>query len=110
MFTLHSRKSVFVLLSIFLFGFCFVSACSSKRIATNSPANDGQPRASFLVNVNTADASELQKLPHVGPALAKKIIEHRTRYGPFRKPEHLLIIDGLSEKAFRNFSQFISTG
>jgi competence protein ComEA len=108
--TLHSHKKVFALLTIFLFGSCFISACSSKRIAANLPEKRESPHSAFLVNVNTADATELQKLPHVGPALAKKIIEHRARYGPFRRPEHLLIIDGLSEKGFRNFSQFISTG
>ena len=110
MLTTHSHKKIFALLSIVLFGSCFISACNSQRSAENLPAKSAQPLVSFVVNVNTADARELQKLPHVGPALAKKIIEHRTRYGPFRKPEHLLILDGLSEKGFRKFSQFISTG
>jgi DNA uptake protein and related DNA-binding proteins len=39
--------------------------------------------------------------------LAKKIIGHRDRYGPFRRPEDILIIDGISEKRFREFRGFI---
>ena len=61
------------------------------------------------MNINTASPAELEALPHVGPALSRKIIEHRKRYGPFRKPEHLLVIDGMSEHRFRELRQFINT-
>jgi competence ComEA-like helix-hairpin-helix protein len=59
------------------------------------------------VNINAADADELQNIPGIGPVLAKKIIGHRDRYGPFRRPEEILIIDGISEKRFREFRSFI---
>ena len=59
------------------------------------------------VNINTADAQELQKIPGIGPASAKKIIDHRNRYGPFRRPEEILIIEGISDRRFREFRRFI---
>ena len=59
------------------------------------------------VNINTADAEELQKIPGIGPASAKKIIDHRDRYGPFRRPEEILIIEGISDRRFREFRRFI---
>lgn len=59
------------------------------------------------VNINTADAEELQKIPGIGPASAKKIIDHRNRYGPFRRPEEILIIEGISDRRFREFRRFI---
>jgi competence protein ComEA len=99
-----------VLFLFFLLGSSLIPGCSSKKIAPTFHAEDTRsPASPFVVNINTADISELERLPHVGPVLAKKIIEHRQRYGPFRKVEHLLIVEGVSEKRFMEFRDFIST-
>jgi len=89
----------------------FVSAitgsCTAKKIISSPPAEysfTGTQR----VNINTADAGVLQNVPHVGPALAQKIIEHRMRYGPFRKTEHLLLVEGISDKRFREIQDLIA--
>ena len=72
-------------------------------------SSDGAKIAQHALNINTADINSLQALPGIGPQLAAKIIEHRTRYGPFRKPEHLLIVDGISEKRYRDVEKLITT-
>ena len=59
-------------------------------------------------NINTAPAEELEMLPGIGKALAQRIIEHRETYGPFRRPEHLIIVRGLSEKRFRALKDLIT--
>ncbi|MEZ5428159.1 MAG: helix-hairpin-helix domain-containing protein [Pyrinomonadaceae bacterium] len=59
------------------------------------------------VNINTANETELEKLPHIGPGTAREIIEHRKRFGKFRKPEHLLLIRRISDKKFREISHLI---
>jgi competence protein ComEA len=52
------------------------------------------------VNINTATAEQLQTLPGIGPALAKTIIEHRTKSGKFNKIEEILNVKGMGEKKF----------
>lgn len=53
------------------------------------------------VNLNTATVEQLQALPGIGPALAKTIIEYRTKSGKFSKIEELLNIKGIGEKKFQ---------
>jgi len=60
------------------------------------------------ININTASAEELEKLPGIGQALAARIVEHREKYGPFRKPEHLIIVRGISDTRFRALENLIT--
>ena len=59
------------------------------------------------ININTAPAEELQRIPHVGEKLASKIIEHRELNGPFRRVEHLMLIPGISDKRFRKIRPMV---
>ena len=70
------------------------------------PADD---RTNTLVSINRAPREELERLPGIGPALAARIVEHRQRHGPFRRPEHLLLIRGLSERRLRELLPLITT-
>jgi competence protein ComEA len=47
------------------------------------------------VNLNTADAAELETLPRVGPVLAARIIEWRTAHGKFSRPEDIDAVSGI---------------
>ncbi|MCC3271405.1 helix-hairpin-helix domain-containing protein [Arthrobacter zhangbolii] len=49
------------------------------------------------VNLNTADAAELETLPRVGPVLAERIIAWRTEHGSFSRPEDLDAVPGIGE-------------
>lgn len=41
------------------------------------------------ININTVGQKELEKLPRIGPATAKRIIEYRTENGPFKTIKEL---------------------
>jgi competence ComEA-like helix-hairpin-helix protein len=70
-----------------------------------APANQTDtPR----ININTAPARELERLPGIGQGLAERIIDHRERFGPFRRPEHLIIVRGISDKKFRALQNMIA--
>ena len=63
--------------------------------ATGASAKSTSSAGILPVPVNTAPASELQKLPGIGPKLAEAIIEYRTRSGPFKRVEELLEVKGI---------------
>ena len=72
-------------------------------VARTTPPPKGKP----FVSINDAPREELEKLPGIGPALAARIVEHRQRYGRFRRAEHLLMVRGISESRFRQLRDFI---
>ena len=60
------------------------------------------------ININTASAQALEQLPGIGKGLAERIVDHRDKYGPFRRPEHLIIVRGISDKRFRALRELIT--
>lgn len=63
-----------------------------------NPTTTAPATASALVNINTASASELDALPHVGPATAQKIIDYRTQHGAFKSVDDLINVPGIGPK------------
>ena len=53
------------------------------------------------INLNTAPAAEIMRLPGVGPTLAARIVEHRQKHGPFRRPQDVIIVRGMSAARYR---------
>jgi len=75
-----------------------------ERTATGHFISDhlvSQPPIPQRININTASANELETLPGIGRGLAARIIEHREKHGSFRRPEHLIIVRGISDRRFR---------
>jgi len=50
------------------------------------------------VNVNQADATQLEVLNGVGPAIAAKIVDWRTQNGPFKTVDDLAQVSGIGPK------------
>ncbi len=62
------------------------------------------------VNVNTANASQLEALPGIGPSTAQRIITYREKNGPFKKLEDLMNIQGIGEKSFLKLRPHLTLG
>jgi competence ComEA-like helix-hairpin-helix protein len=86
------------------------SACATIPRSTQSvqaPLEQRRTNGTSTININTASQSELEKLPGVGTGLAARIIEHRQQYGPFRRPQHLMMVRGISDRKFRELQSMI---
>jgi competence protein ComEA len=77
---------------------------ASKPAATPAPAAANPTRK---ININKAPAAELELLPDVGPALAKRILDHRTKHGPFKTLEDLDKVPGIGPKTLEKFKDRI---
>ena len=65
--------------------------------AGTAPGKPGAGSASGTVNINTASASDLEKLPGIGPALAQRIVEYRDSHGPFASVDALTDVPGIGK-------------
>lgn len=76
----------------------------------SSPSGPGAEASGdgALVNINTASESELDELPGVGPAIAARIVEHRTTNGPFSNIEQLQDVKGIGPAIFEELRERIS--
>lgn len=76
-------------------------------ISTGEEISGQGSDTSGLVNINTADASELDTLPGVGPATAEAIIVEREENGPFASPEDIKRVSGIGDKKFEDMKDSI---
>jgi competence protein ComEA len=81
-----------------------VAALALAAPAGAAPIQEKSPDAKAspaqLVNINTAPAEQLERLPGVGPKTAARIVEYRQKNGGFKKVEELMNVRGIGEKAF----------
>ena len=71
-------------------------------------AQTAAPKAK--VNINTAPASELEALPRIGPKVAQRIVDVRTKNGNFKKVEEIMKVQGIGEKVFDQIKDLITVG
>jgi competence protein ComEA len=77
-----------------------VSAPVSLAQGKEKPASKPAAAAPAVVDLNSATQAQLETLPGVGAATAKRIIEYRQKNGNFKKIEELMNVKGIGEKAF----------
>lgn len=80
-------------------------ACGPRSPADHPQVNSESPGA---IDINSASAEELEHLPGIGEATARKIVAHRDRFGSFRRKEHLLLVEGISEKKYLSLKDLLT--
>lgn len=75
-----------------------------------APAYAQAPASKARININTAPASELENLPRIGPKVAQRIVDFRTKNGNFKKVEEIMKVQGIGEKVFEQIKELITVG
>ncbi len=89
-------------------GSVLVLFCALCVAASLAAAAETGPKAG-VVNINTADADQLQLLPQVGPALAGRIIDYREANGPFKTVEEIVAVKGIGDGALKKLEPYLAT-
>ncbi|MBS8264978.1 competence protein ComEA [Mesobacillus boroniphilus] len=79
-----------------------------ENVEAALPVKAGEAAGKGTVNLNSAQSSELQTLPGIGPAKAEAIIEYRESNGPYKSIEDLKEISGIGDKTFEKLKDLIS--
>ncbi len=64
-------------------------------------AKSPESGALLRVDINRATASELERLPQVGPVLSRKIVEYRESHGRFNHIRELVKVKGIGAATFK---------
>lgn len=90
--------------SVFLIA--LLVATFSTALFADEPSTNSLPAG--VVNINTADVTQLSYLPRVGKAAAQRIVDYRTEHGPFKKASDLMQVKGFGEKTFESLSRYVA--
>lgn len=77
------------------------------------PAEESHPDSLLpgeVIDVNTADAYELQRLPGIGEKRAQDIIAYREEHGPFRTVDELTEVSGIGPVILEGLREYAVTG
>ena len=112
---MNNRERVsLALLGLFLLIGMGLVAWQRSRQANRAPkpvtatqADDWNQRLAHArqVDVNTATSAELERLPGIGPALANRIVDDRSRHGPFSTAHDITRVSGIGEKTYESISR-----
>jgi len=76
-------------------------------VKPSNPPPSAPTLAAIKININTANRTELELLPSVGPALADRIILERERIGLFKRIEDLGRVKGIGPKTIEKLRPLI---
>lgn len=105
--------SVFAILGLAVLGYrSYFARPQLKVVPTQLKSSEVDYQALIkqkrIVNINAASASELERLPNIGPKLAKDIITYRDANGSFLFKEDLMKVRGIGPKKFEEIKDLIT--
>ena len=94
------RKSLINIIAVLFVALATVGAYAAEEApAAAKPAG--------VVNINTADASQIALLPRIGLKTAERVVSWRSENGKFSKPTDLMQVKGISDKTFELISPYV---
>ena len=105
------RKGSTLLASLFAISVCaalVATTAPSTAEAERGKRSAQQAAPAGVVNINTATAEELERLPGVGPSRATAIVALRDRRGKFQKVQELMRVRGIGRATLRRLAPMLA--
>ncbi len=80
---------------------------AAAQSGKGKPSRETKPA---VLDINRATTADYEKLPGIGPELARRIVAYRKEHGAFRRVEDLLVIRGMGEKKWRALRPYLTVG
>jgi competence ComEA-like helix-hairpin-helix protein len=62
------------------------------------------------IDINSANSTQLQEVPGIGPATAEKILQMRKSYGAFKSVDDLMSVRGIGAKRLEKMRKYLVAG
>ena len=87
----------------------YVSESSGQITVVTDSANDLIAKANekIMVNINTANEVELQRIPGIGEIIASRIVAYRKQNGKYKTIEDIQNVSGVGTSKFQKIKQYI---
>lgn len=81
--------------------------CASATEMGKAAASEAAGQAT-KININSADLTQLESLPGIGPSTAQAILDYREANGPFKSVEGLKDVKGIGDKKFDAVKELVT--
>jgi competence protein ComEA len=88
----------------------YVPRTGEAALPLASTGESAPSATSAKININTASVEELDRLPGIGPSIAKAVIDYRTANGPFKQIEDINEVKGIGDALFAKIKDQITAG
>lgn len=93
-------------ITLFFVGFVFIY-CTADTPTQNIVSGALTPSSPYLININTADAEELDTLEGIGAKTAEAIINYRNASGTFKTVNELCEVPGIGTSTLNKIREYI---
>lgn len=87
-----------------------IRSLPAATVAATEGAKEATPEEPSVININTATAEQLQRLPGIGTVIAQRIIDYRSEYGAFESIGELMNVSGIGEKKLEAIWDLVTIG
>lgn len=86
---------------------------AAEQLDASEPEEDARPDSLLpgeVIDINTADAYDLRRLPGIGEKRAEDIIAFREEHGPFQTVDELTQVSGIGPVILENLREYVTAG